>query len=67
LFTRQRELKPTRVREFGGGPKWSEEKYPDIQEHIRYIVEESTYGNPEKILSWTIDSLRDIERELCER
>jgi hypothetical protein len=56
-----------RVREPGGGPKWSEEKYPDIQEHIRHIVEDSTYGTPEKILSWTTDSLRDIAGKLLER
>jgi hypothetical protein len=61
------ESEPLRMREIGGGPKWTEEKYPDIQEHIRHIVEDSTYGSPEKILSWTSDSLRDIERKLAER
>jgi hypothetical protein len=30
-------------------------------------VEDSTYGNPEKILSWTTDSLRDIAGKLLER
>jgi hypothetical protein len=61
------ESEPQRVRGIGGGPKWTEEKYPDIQEHIRDIVEDNTYGSPEKILSWTTDSLRDIERKLSER
>jgi transposase len=61
------EGEPLRVREIGGRPKWTEEKYPDIQEHIRRIVEESTYGSPEKLLSWTTDSLRSIERKLSER
>jgi hypothetical protein len=61
------ESKTTRVREPGGGPKWTEEKYPDIREHIQQIVEDSTYGNPEKILSWTTDSLRDIKRKLSQR
>jgi hypothetical protein len=60
------ESAPRRIRGPGGGPKWSEEKYPDIQEHIRKIVEGSTNGNPEKILSWTTDSLRDIGRKLSE-
>jgi hypothetical protein len=59
--------RPARVREAGGVPKWTEEKYPAIEEHIRHIVEDSTCGNPEKILSWTTDSLRDIERKLVER
>jgi hypothetical protein len=45
------ESKSQRVRNLGGGPKWSEEKYPYIQERIRQIIEDSTYGNPEKILS----------------
>jgi hypothetical protein len=56
-----------RVRKPGGGPKWTEEKYPDIQGHIRQIVEDSSYGNSEKVLSWTTDSLPDIERKLSER
>jgi hypothetical protein len=59
--------KPTRVRELGGRPKWTEEKYPDIQDHIRQIVEDSTCGNPGKILSWTTNSLRDIEQKLLEQ
>jgi hypothetical protein len=61
------ESKSQRVRNLGGGPKWSEEKYPHIQEHIRQIIEDSTYGNPEKILSWTTDGLRDIALKLSER
>jgi len=56
-----------RIRVLGGGPKWSEEKHPDIQAHIRQIVEDSTYGSPEKILSWTTESLRDIARKLSEQ
>jgi len=56
-----------RVRALGGGPKWTEEKYPDVQTHIRQIVEDSTYGSPEKILSWTTESLRDIAKELSEQ
>jgi hypothetical protein len=55
-----------RVRREGGGPKWSEEKYPKIREHIRIIVEDSTYGSPEKVLSWTTESLRSIAQKLDE-
>ena len=32
-----------RVRSLGGGPKWTEEKYPDMQAHIQKIVEEDVY------------------------
>ena len=53
-----------KVRSSGGGPKYVEEKYPDIEERIRKIVDGSTYGNPERVLSYTTDSLRKIESEL---
>jgi hypothetical protein len=56
-----------RVRQKGGGPKWSEERYPDIREHISIIVESSTYGNPEKVLSWTTESLRLISQKLVDQ
>jgi transposase len=53
-----------KIRKEGGGPKYTEEKYPDIEERIRKTVDGSTYGNPERILSYTTESLRKIEREL---
>ena len=53
-----------RVRRSGGGPKYVEEKHPDIEERIRKIVDGSTYGNPERVLSYTTESLRKIETEL---
>jgi hypothetical protein len=53
-----------RVRRKGGGPKWVEEKYPDIKKQIKKIVDSSTYGNPEKVLSWTTESLRSIQEKL---
>jgi hypothetical protein len=56
-----------RVRKKGGGPKWTEEKFPHIEDHVREIVDGSTYGNPEKILSWTTESLRSIQKTLAER
>src|SRR5215469_412040 len=59
------ELETGRVRRKGGGPKWVEDKYPDIQKHIKRIVDGSTYGNPEKVLSWTTESLRSIQVKLA--
>jgi len=56
-----------RVRKEGGGPKWSEERYPEIQKHMREIVDDSTYGNPEKVLSWTTESQRKIQKTLLEK
>ena len=53
-----------RVRKEGGGAKYAEEKHPEIEERIRKIVDGSTYGNPERVLSYTTESLRKIESEL---
>jgi hypothetical protein len=53
-----------RVRRTGGGPKTVEERYPDIRERIQALVDGSTYGSPERVLSYTTESLRKIEREL---
>lgn len=60
-------LKPGRIRKVGGGPKCLETKYPDIQERMIDIVDGSTYGNPEKVLSWTTESLRSIQKALAEK
>lgn len=53
-----------KIRRSGGGPKSVEEKHPDIEGRIRSIVDGSTYGNPERVLSYTTESLRKIEAEL---
>ena len=50
-----------KVRKSGGGPKYTEEKYPDIENKIRILIDGSTYGNPERVLSYTTESLRKIE------
>lgn len=34
---------------------------------VKEIVDGSTYGNPEKVLSWTTESLRSIQRTLAEK
>jgi len=53
-----------RVRRSGGGPKSIEEKHPDIREKIKAIVDNSTYGNPMRVLSYTTESLRKIAQKL---
>ena len=52
------------VRRSGGGRKYVEEKYPDIIEKIREIVDGKTYGDPMRILSYTTESLRKISAKL---
>ena len=63
----QSNISSGRVRKEGGGAKRLEEKYPEIQERVRGIIDESTYGDPEKVLSWTTESLRSIGKVLQER
>jgi hypothetical protein len=48
----------------GGGRKFAEEKYPEIQEKVLEIIDGATYGNPENPLSWTTESLRKIQAAL---
>jgi transposase len=63
----KKDLKAGRIRKQGGGPKYVEERYPDIQERVRDIIDGSTYGNPEKVISWTTESLRSIQKVLAEK
>jgi hypothetical protein len=60
----QSKTTPQRVRKKGGGRKYTEEKHPDIYEKIQRLIDGSTYGNPERVLSYTTESLRKIETEL---
>lgn len=53
-----------RIRKTGGGRHYVEDKYPDIEGRIRKLVEGSTYGDPERVLSYTTESLRKIENGL---
>jgi len=53
-----------KVRDSGGGRKYVEEKHPNVEEEIRKLIDGSTYGNPERVLSYTTESLRKIERAL---
>jgi len=56
-----------RVRKSGGGPKLTEDKYPNIKEEIRKIIDGLTYGDPMRIISYTTESFRKIEAELAKK
>jgi hypothetical protein len=58
------DIDTSRIREFGGGRKYVEQINPDIQKYIQEIVEGSTYGNPQKAISYTTESLRKIQDKL---
>jgi hypothetical protein len=53
-----------KTRRSGGGPKYKEAYYPDIEEKIRRIIDGKTYGDPMRVLSYTTESLRKIQVEL---
>lgn len=51
-------------RNVGGGRNLIEDKYPDVEGKIRELIDGATYGNPERVLSYTTESLRKIADEL---
>ncbi len=53
-----------RVRNTGGGRKTIEDKQPGITRSLLELVDGSSYGNPEKPLSWTTKSARNLANEL---
>jgi transposase len=53
-----------RARKTGGGRRQIEEKQPGIEDKIRSLIDGSTYGDPERVLSYTTESLRKIKQEL---
>jgi len=58
--------KTNRQRAKGGGRKKTEYSRPEIWEWIKYVVDNSTYGNPENPLSWTTKSLEKIQSNILE-
>ena len=53
-----------KIRKSGGGPKFVESNYPDVEEKIGKIIDGKTYGDPMRVLSYTTESLRKIQTEL---
>ncbi len=56
-----------KVRKSGAGRKAAKQLQPDLLDDIEEIVENNTYGDPQKVISWTCLSLRDISSILKER
>ena len=53
-----------RVRKPGGGRKSIRETQPGIVEALLKLVDNTTYGNPENPLQWTVKSCRVLAEEL---
>jgi len=58
------EVESGRTRKGGGGRKSVLDIHSDIKEKIQAIVEDETYGDPGKTLTWTTKSLRNIQEAL---
>jgi hypothetical protein len=56
-----------KVRQMGGGRKYVEENQPDIIERIRAIIDDETYGDPQRVISYTTESQRNIAKKLGEQ
>ena len=56
-----------KVRKSGAGRKSVKQSQPDLLNDIEAVVENNTYGDPQKVISWTCLSLRDISSILKER
>jgi hypothetical protein len=54
----------TKVRACGGGRHLIEKDRPEVVDRILGIVNLATYGNPQKVLSYTTESLRKITEKL---
>jgi hypothetical protein len=53
------------VRQSGGGRNCAENNCPDIVEKIRAIIDNETYGDPMRVISYTTESQRKIVKELA--
>lgn len=51
---------PAKIRKSGAGRKPVKQLQPTLLDCIESIVENNTYGDPQKVISWTSLSLRDI-------
>ena len=49
-----------KLRQPGAGRKAAKDRFPGLAEHIKTILEETTYGDPERIICYTTESLRKI-------
>ena len=56
-----------RIRREGAGRPSYLQKYPTLDEKVEEILNTNTYGDPERVLTWTNLSLRDISKELLAR
>ena len=57
-------IEKMQIRWTGGGRKSASKKYPNIEQAIEEIIDGKTYGDPEKVIHWTTQSLMSIAEKL---
>ena len=57
-------IEKMQIRRTGGGRKSASKKYPNIEQAIEEIIDGKTYGDPEKVIHWTTQSLMSIAEKL---
>jgi transposase len=61
------QLAPGRVRAAGAGRKAAQNSDPELLDELRRLVRDDTRGDPERVLSWTAKSVRNLADELTGR
>lgn len=55
-----------RIRKAGGGRKSAETLFSNLSEAIERIIDGQTFGDPERVIHWTTQSLMSIQKRLKE-
>jgi len=63
-LTNPEQLDDSRIRRSGGGRKSIISLYPEVEQELLKIIEESTQGDPETPLLWTSKSLENLKNAL---
>ena len=63
-LTNPEQLDDSRIRRSGGGRKSIISLYPEVEQELLKIIEESTQGDPETPLLWTSKSIENLKNAL---
>lgn len=66
-FTGKKETVPDRIRRKGGGDKPLIVKQSGLREALKKLLDNNSYGNPERVIFWTTLDVRDIADKLREQ
>lgn len=66
-FTGTKKTVPDRIRRKGGGDKPLIVKQSGLREALKKLLDNNSYGNPERVIFWTTLDVRDITDKLREQ